>query len=557
MSLDKKIKKKVLNKSDLYNFYKKECENYSQEYQNELDNLKENHSKNLDLNKNIHTQIIQIKDKQNQIENNINKVIYSSNDSILSIDRYNENKNNMLDTLNLLNLRLSDQNKYLSYSNKELRDKYISALELNDEIISKKVKNQSSLLRYYKEQSEFYKQEFFYLLEKQNEYELFINKVFDSILKDVAVKNKTNESHLEECGLCQKNIAYVLMGFPTLSETFILNELKWLRYNNYNVKVFTYNNPQKPVHIDFDLEVIRFDGSLDSLEKLLIEHKIDLIHTHFVYPTVTNLTYPLAEKLKIPFTLFAHAYDIFIKENDERNNISNISKSEYCKAIFTLSNYHKNYLKERNVLENKIYLTRQATEYSIAPLNQKYNKIKNIVSISRFVEKKGIDTIIDAADLLKNENIVFSIYGFGILEEDLRKKINDLKLTNISIKGSLDNPNEVQRVLNKSDLLVSPCRIAKNGDRDGIPTVIFEAMAQGLPVLTTNVSAIPEVIKDYENGFIVEPDNPEQLKNKIKDIMDLSPKQLFEIRKKAQNDVQEFSSVEKTMNNLMSIWGNI
>ena len=324
MKLNKKIKKKVLNRSDLYNFYKKECENYSHEYQKELESLEKNHGKNLELNKNIHGEIIRIKDKQQQIENNINKVIYSSNDSILSIDRYNENKNNTLNKLTLTNLRLVDQNKYLSYSNKELRDKLISALELNDKIISKKITNQDSLLEYYKDQSEFYKQEFFNLLDKQNEYEFFINNVFDSILKDVMVKNNKNESYLEECGLCQKNIAYVLMGFPTLSETFILNELKWLRYNNYNVKVFTYNYPQKPVNIDFDLDVFRFDGSLKNLEKLLIEHKIDLIHTHFVYPTVTNLTYPIAEKLKIPFTLFAHAYDIFIKENDERNNVSNI-----------------------------------------------------------------------------------------------------------------------------------------------------------------------------------------------------------------------------------------
>lgn len=557
MRLNKKIKKKVLNKSDSYNFYKNECENYSKKYQNTIDNLEKNYSKNLALNKKIHAQIIQIKDNQQQIENNINKFIYFSKDSVLFADKYCENKDNIFDKLNLINLRLTNHNKYLLYSNRHLRDKFISALDLNDEIISNKMDNQDSLLTYYKQQCDFYKQEFFDLLEKQNEYESFINEMFDSDLKDIVVENKKNESILKEYALRQKNIAYVLKGFPTLSETFILNELKWLRYNNYDVKVFAYGDPQKPVNLDFDLEVIRFDGSLNNLEELLIEHKIDLMHTHFVYPTVTNLTYPLAEKLKIPFTLFAHAYDIFIKDIDKMNNVGNISKSEYCKAIFTLSNYHKNYLRERNVSENKIYLTKQATEYFISPLNQKFNKIRNIVSISRFVEKKGIDTIIDAANLLKNEDIVFSIYGFGILENDLRKKIDDLKLTNISIKGSLDNSNEVRNVLNKSDLLVSPCKIAKNGDRDGIPTIIFEAMAQGVPVLTTNVSAIPEVITDNENGFLIESNNPEQLKNKIKDIINLSPKQLFDIRKKAQNDVQKLSSIEKTMNAVMNVWANI
>ena len=64
-----------------------------------------------------------------------------------------------------------------------------------------------------------------------------------------------------------------------------------------------------------------------NLENLLIEHNIDLIHTHFVYPTVTKFTFPIAKKLNIPFTVFAHAYDIFIRENDKRNNISEIANS--------------------------------------------------------------------------------------------------------------------------------------------------------------------------------------------------------------------------------------
>ena len=82
---------------------------------------------------------------------------------------------------------------------------------------------------------------------------------------------------------------------------------------------------------------------------------------------------------------------------------------------------------------------------------------------------------------------------------------------------------------------------------DGIPTIIFESMAYGLPVLTTNVSAIPEVIIDNENGFLIESDNTQALANKIKEISSLSGEELFNIRKKAQEDVKDISSVEKTM----------
>lgn len=151
--------------------------------------------------------------------------------------------------------------------------------------------------------------------------------------------------------------------------------------------MFTKDDSYKPVPIDFDVDIIRFDSSIE-LKSLLIKYEINLMHTHFVYPICTNFTFPIAQKLGIPFTVFAHAYDIFISENDKRNNISEISESEYCKGIFTLSEFHKNYLINRNVNSEKIIITKQATNYEIAPIEVKQNKIKNIVSISRFVEKR-------------------------------------------------------------------------------------------------------------------------------------------------------------------------
>lgn len=193
-----------------------------------------------------------------------------------------------------------------------------------------------------------------------------------------------------------------------------------------------------PVDLDFDLEVIRFDSDdlLGNLEKLLIEHKIELIHTHFVYPVGTLFTFPVSQKLKIPFTLFAHAADIFKYEIDKINKISEVTNSEYCKGIFTLSRFHKNYLIERGVPSNKIIITKQATNYEIEPITLNDKKTKSIVSISRFVEKKGLDDLIDIAKILENENYKFSIYGFGDLEDELRAKIEKLNLKNISIKGS-------------------------------------------------------------------------------------------------------------------------
>ena len=394
----------------------------------------------------------------------------------------------------------------------------------------------------------------------------FVNKLktlFNSNSHSSDANQKRYQSKLisgEYNDLHDLNIAYVLKGFPTLSQTFVLNELRYLVENNFNVVVFCYKDPMDPVELDFDLEFIRFDSSPDlmsNLEDLLIEYQIDLIHTHFVYPPCTEFTYPICESLKIPFTVFAHAVDIFKYEIEKINNLEEITNSKYCKAIFTLSEYHRNHLISRGVPEEKIVITRQATDYEINELEFKDKEIKNIISISRFVEKKGIDVLIDAAKILEDEDFEFSIYGFGNLEKEYRKQIEELGLSNVSIKGLLNGPKEVKKAFGQSDILASPCRIAKDGDRDGIPTVIFEAMAYGVFVLTTDVSAIPEVIDDGKNGFIVSENNPEEFALKIKEIANMTSEERFEIAKQAQEDVQRLSSVENTMSTVLNTWSSI
>lgn len=545
------LKRNILNKSDTYNLYKNELNTYKLSYLNLMNNLtKKNGS---DFAEHIHLtyKLKKLKKDQNKLQNR-----YTLNDKINYLENFDkkDNYNALINQFKMDNLKLYSENKYLINSINRLYDQNKELSCLNEELLANKKQHSDEIIKYYKNDRDFYKEQYENLIEKQKEYNLFFSNFLAVSLIELSKKQQTlNQIH--NLDLYKNfNIAYVLHGFPTLSETFVYNELKWLERHDFNVKIFTYDDPQKPVEWDLDFEVIRFDGNLfENLERLLVEHNIDLMHTHFVYPVGTNLTFPLAEKFNIPFTIFAHAYDIFVKENDKINNVSEIGKSKFCKGIFTLSEFHKNYLIERNVPSDKIIITRQATDYKISQIHKKPNKIRNIVSISRFVEKKGIDTLIDAAKLLENENLNFTIYGFGILENKLKEQITNLGLKNVSIKGNLA-PNEVINVLKNSDLLVSPCRIARSGDMDGIPTIIFEAMAYGLPVLTTNVSAIPEIIKDYQNGFIINPNDAVMLSNKIKEIMSLSPDKLFDIRKNAQNDVQNYSSIEKTMTALLNTW---
>ena len=85
-----------------------------------------------------------------------------------------------------------------------------------------------------------------------------------------------------------------------------------------------------------------------------------------------------------------------------------------CKGIFTLGKFHKNYLVQRNVPEEKIIITKQATNYDLDDIQINNNNPKKIVSISRDTEKKGLDDLIDIAKLLENENYMFSLLSYSI-----------------------------------------------------------------------------------------------------------------------------------------------
>ncbi|HEY0196826.1 MAG TPA: glycosyltransferase, partial [Methanobacterium sp.] len=306
-------------------------------------------------------------------------------------------------------------------------------------------------------------------------------------------KLKVQRLHQDEIirrGLDDLRIAYVLWDFPTFSQTFVINELRWLVENNYDVKVFYKVEPDKEAELDFDIEAIKVKNSSELVKKIE-EHHINMMHSHFVFPACTRLTYPAAEKTGVPFTVFAHAIDIFHKRNDKRNKVEEIGKSKYCKRIFVLGKFHYDYLARRGVPEEKLMFLRQATSYQIergvSIDSPRFNReIKNIITVTRFVDKKGIDTLIRAAKLLKEEDLVFKIYGYGPLEKDLKKLISKLDLTNVVMEGLLKGDEALKEAYEDGDLFVLPCKVTSQGDMDGMPTVIFEAMAYGVPVITTN-----------------------------------------------------------------------
>jgi glycosyltransferase involved in cell wall biosynthesis len=143
------------------------------------------------------------------------------------------------------------------------------------------------------------------------------------------------------------------------------------------------------------------------------------------------------------------------------------------------------------------------------------------LGVGRLVPKKGFDVLVEACAILKRRGFQFEtvIAGeHGEHEFELRRQIAALGLGDrIRLIGPLGQAslyNEYQ----SADIFCLPCRVLDNGDRDGLPNVLMEAMACGVPVITTPVSGIPEIIKDGHNGTLVPPDNAEALANAIQRI---------------------------------------
>ncbi len=136
-----------------------------------------------------------------------------------------------------------------------------------------------------------------------------------------------------------------------------------------------------------------------------------------------------------------------------------------------------------------------------------------MITIARLVEKKGLDDAIRACARLRDSGVCFffQILGDGPQRAELERLAADLGLED-SIRFSGRVPNDRLRpMMSQAMVFVMPCVIARDGDRDGIPVAMMEAMASGVPVVSTTVSGIPELVEDGISGWLVPERSPELL----------------------------------------------
>ena len=240
-------------------------------------------------------------------------------------------------------------------------------------------------------------------------------------------------------------------------------------------------------------------------KELFNDIDIDIIHSHYAFPQgfVGAL---LRNKYNIPHILTLHGSDVLKLSKNPVGKLFFNYAIKNCDKIICVSEFLKNQLP-------KSYRNKTEVVYNGVDFDLFYDTSEDEsygLFVGSFVPQKGIDILIDA---VKDIDFNFKLIGDGVLFDAIKNKIDKENISNIDLLGK-KNQKEVSEYIKKCSFLVLP------SISEGLGMVLLEAMASGKATIGTNVGGIPELIKDNYNGFLVEPKNPNILREKINILID-------------------------------------
>ncbi len=237
------------------------------------------------------------------------------------------------------------------------------------------------------------------------------------------------------------------------------------------------------------------------------------IHAHFADRAAT-VALVASRLLGTTYSLTAHANDIYLSPTLLETKIANSAVTVTC-TEYNLRHLRDTLGREAGRRVRRIYHGLDLERYtSIRPAT---GSTPLVVSVGQLKEKKGLRHLVEAMAILRDRGFdtECSIVGEGPLRSDLEALIRELRIEDrVRLTGALPHPEVIDQYRN-ARMFVLPCVIAEDGDRDGIPNAILEAMAAGVPVISTPISGIPEAVKDEESGLLVETANSQRLADAI------------------------------------------
>jgi len=332
-------------------------------------------------------------------------------------------------------------------------------------------------------------------------------------------------------------IGYVVKRYPRFSETFVVNEILAHEAAGQKLEIFALRSVEE-THFQNIISRVRapvtripdrikgIDESWPQLAavqtlpgawqrltefpeatgrdimqavRLAIEcRQRGISHLHAHFGTVASTVARIAARLAgITWSMTLHAKDIFMDYAENRNLALKIAEAP---AVVTVSDFNCDYLARRfgrNV-------TRIYNGMDLAGFEWKCPApdATEIVAVGRLVEKKGFHILIDALRILNSEGRAVScrIIGGGDMQAELAAQIEAASLDGVTLAGPMPQ-SDVMAAMQGAALMACPCVVGDDGNRDGMPTVLLEAMALGCPVVATPVTGIPELV-DGTTGLL-------------------------------------------------------
>ena len=389
-------------------------------------------------------------------------------------------------------------------------------------------------------------------------------------------------------------VGYVLKRYPRYSETFIVTEILAHEASGIEVEIFSLKPPddahfqdaiarvKAPVHylsteglklVDFwealrtasqalpgiwnALGTARDQDVREVYQAVQLTHiayqkNIDHIHAHFA-TSATSVARLSSLFSGVPYSFTAHAKDIFhesVSSKDFQDKLDDAA------GIVTVSEYNASYLRENyRIAADNIRCIYNGLEIERFPYSDSSVRPPLVIAVGRLVEKKGFADLIEACGLLDRRgcNFTCQIIGTGELEDYLRATIDSLGLKGrVTMIGAIPQFEVIQRVM-RAAVLTAPCIVGTDGNRDGLPTVLIEAMALGTPCISTDVTGIPEVVQDGKTGLTVRQHDPAGLAAAIERLLS-DPPLRRELGVRAREMVEEKFNSRNNAESLRSVF---
>lgn len=341
----------------------------------------------------------------------------------------------------------------------------------------------------------------------------------------VKIKNKTNVAYIlsmKRTGLDAFNYREMrelinhglnISIFPTKYNVGpYMPEEEWDCYIYNPIKVvlkqpfFFLNNPKQ--YLRLLCESFKTKSLIDFLianefANQMKRRNIQHIHCHFGDHKLF-IGYYCKRHLNIPLTVTIHAHELYNNPNEIMFKLSLNS----CDKIITISNYNKKYIVENfGINTDRIIVIRLFVDTDV-------KATKKILTVGRFVEKKGHEILFTAIKKLNRADLKLWIVGGNGL--DLEQLAIDLGIRDKIIFFGVVSDEILKELYERCGIFCLPSRTASDGDREGIPVALMEAMSYGKPVISTRHAGIPELVED----ILVEENNAEELAKAIELLAD-------------------------------------